>query len=124
MDAIATQRVATPGRPVVLGTQKLPHVSRQGTERCSLHQCVPVGSIHLVPRLILAVEQPVVKEVPRIVPRLLDDVPQLLLLLETRSIHSSMDGIACLIRIPSGTLGSRRATGRFLTEFVFSNEST
>ena len=75
MDAITTQRVATPGRPVILGPQKLPHVSRQGTERCSLHQCVPVGSIHLVPRLVLAVEQPVVKEVPRIVPRLLDNVP-------------------------------------------------
>ena len=75
MDAIATQRVAKPGRPIVLGPQKLPHVSRQGIERCRLHQCVPVGSIHLIPRLILAVKQPVVKEVPRIVPRLLDNVP-------------------------------------------------
>ena len=75
MDAIATQRVAKPGRPIILGPQNLPQVRRQGTERCSLHQCVPVGSIHLVPRLILAVKQPVVKEVPRVVPRLLDNVP-------------------------------------------------
>ena len=34
MDAIATQRVAKPGCPIILGTQKLPRISRQGTERC------------------------------------------------------------------------------------------
>ena len=49
MDAIATHSVAEPGRPIILGTQKLPRIGRQGTERCSLHQCIPVGAYILFP---------------------------------------------------------------------------
>ena len=123
MDAIATQRVAEPGRPIILGPQKLPHIGRQGTERCSLHQCVPVGSIHLVPRRILAVKQCVVKEVPRNVPRLLDDVPKFFLLLETSSIHASVYGIARLIGVLSSTLCGCGPLG-CLSKFVISNKTT